>query len=379
MPSDSQPFSLKWTFATASNVRSSPVVVDGVVYVGSDDGRMYALDAATGTQRWSFAVNANMPVRSSATLVDGFLYIGSQGGTAAGQFGYLYKLAANVGTQCWQYRYGTSRLDVDHAPAVNFGVAFARHGGTFVGVSISNGAPLWQYRYNTINRGPLGAAMDGGTLYAPGSDNVLYAADVRDEQQIWRQTGHHCAACIVLLDETRMIYCGGYSVQCHDRATGTRLWRTDLGSGLDFTPDCSPAVGWVWTGASSSQLVFACIKTNLYALRATNGSQLWRRTAAAEFHSSPALVGNMLFIGNDDGRVYALDAATGERVWDYPTGGPVCSSPWIDAHGVLYVGSDDGNVYAFNTGIPEPALWGALPAGLMTWYAVCRRPALPSD
>jgi hypothetical protein len=67
------------------------------------------------------------------------LYIGNQAGSAAGQYGYLYKLDANVGTQCWRYRCGTSRLDVEHVPAVNDGVVFARHGGTFVGVAASNG------------------------------------------------------------------------------------------------------------------------------------------------------------------------------------------------------------------------------------------------
>ena len=45
---------VKWTFPTGDRVVSSPVLHDGVVYVGSDDGHVYAIDAASGRQRWMF-------------------------------------------------------------------------------------------------------------------------------------------------------------------------------------------------------------------------------------------------------------------------------------------------------------------------------------
>jgi outer membrane protein assembly factor BamB len=367
------PFSLKWSFTTGSNVFSSPVVWQGVVYVGSDDGKVYALDATTGTQRWAFAANANLPVRSSATIADGFVYMGNQAGSAAGQYGYLYKLDATVGTQCWQYRYGTSRVDVDTSPAVNFGVVFARHGGTFNGVAVSNGQEVWRYRFHTLNKGPLGPAMDGGILYAPGADNLHFAANVRDEQELWYKVGNHCGACIVPVDETRHLYVFGYAASCRNRQTGNTIWSKSFGSGLDVTPYCTPAVGPVQLGANTSNLVFACIQTNLIAMDVNNGNKLWQWTHTAEFRSSPSLVGNMLFLGCDDGYIYALNAATGAIIWQYKTGGMVCSSPWIDAQGVLYVGSDDGRVYALNTGVPEPAVGGMLAVLATSLYAMLGR------
>jgi formylglycine-generating enzyme required for sulfatase activity/outer membrane protein assembly factor BamB len=370
------PFSLKWTFATGSNVFSSPVVWQGVVYVGSDDGKVYALDATAGTQRWAFTANANLPVRSSATIADGFVYMGNQAGGAAGQFGYLYKLDASVGTQCWQYRYGTSRVDVDTSPAVNFGVVFARHGGTFNGVSVSNGQEVWRYRFRTLNKGPLGPSMDGGILYGPGSDNLHFAANVRDEQELWYKVGNHCAACIVLVDATRQIYAFAYSVSCRNRQTGSSIWTKNFGSGLDVTPYCTPAVGPVRLGANTSNLVFACSQTNLIAMDVNNGNKLWQWVHTAEFRSSPSLVDNVLFLGCDDGYVYALNAATGAIIWQYKTGGMVRSSPWIDAQGVLYVGSDDGTVYALNTGVPEPAAWSAvLATATGLWRVIAHKSA----
>ena len=54
----------------------------------------------------------------------------------------------------------------------------------------------------------------------------------------------------------------------------------------------------------------------------------------------------MIYIGSGDDSVYALNAATGAKLWSYHTGNQVFSSPTV-ANGVVYVGSGDGNMYAF--------------------------------
>ena len=67
-------------------MHSSPTVLDGVVYVGSEDGNVYAADAATGALRWSYQTGAG--VHSSPTVLDGVVYIGSGDS-------YLYALDAS--------------------------------------------------------------------------------------------------------------------------------------------------------------------------------------------------------------------------------------------------------------------------------------------
>src|SRR5689334_17197744 len=57
---------VKWAFATPAPILSSPAVADGVVYFGSDDERLYAVDAATGREKWK--VPAGGPVRSSPAV-----------------------------------------------------------------------------------------------------------------------------------------------------------------------------------------------------------------------------------------------------------------------------------------------------------------------
>jgi outer membrane protein assembly factor BamB len=63
--------------------------------------------------------------------------------------------------------------------------------------------------------------------------------------------------------------------------------------------------------------------------------------------SSPAVTDTVIYFGGQDGHFYALDRATGRKLWDSPTGGKITSSPAV-ANGTIYVGSHDGKLYAFN-------------------------------
>jgi outer membrane protein assembly factor BamB len=61
--------------------------------------------------------------------------------------------------------------------------------------------------------------------------------------------------------------------------------------------------------------------------------------------SSPALSDTAVYVGSDDGRLYAIDIATGQELWNFPTGDRITSSPAY-ANGTVYVGSYDGKLYA---------------------------------
>ena len=63
------------------------------------------------------------------------------------------------------------------------------------------------------------------------------------------------------------------------------------------------------------------------------------------FRSSPAVAGGMIYIGSLDGRLYALDARTGQEKWSFKTDGDVYSSPAV-AGGVVYFVDTEGYLYA---------------------------------
>jgi uncharacterized repeat protein (TIGR01451 family) len=64
-----------WSYATDNQVESSPALADGVVYVGSDDGNTYALNASTGAKLWSYTTGSNK--ESSPAVANGVVYTGS--------------------------------------------------------------------------------------------------------------------------------------------------------------------------------------------------------------------------------------------------------------------------------------------------------------
>ena len=94
---DSDSGTEEWSFETEKYINSSPTVADETVYVGSDDGNLYAVDGATGIEEWSFETGGM--VISSRRVVDGTVYIGSGAGT-------LYAVDAATGTEKWAFETG---------------------------------------------------------------------------------------------------------------------------------------------------------------------------------------------------------------------------------------------------------------------------------
>jgi hypothetical protein len=87
---------------------------------------------------------------------------------------------------------------------------------------------------------------------------------------------------------------------------------------------------------------------NLYALNAATGARVWSYTTSYRVISSPAVANGIVYVGSDDNNLYALNATAGVLAWKYTTGFHVYSSPAV-ANGVVYVGSEDDSVYAFGT------------------------------
>src|SRR6185369_1603359 len=77
-PGPKQLAGVKWTFKTAGPIVASPAIADGVVYIGSLDAYLYAIDQETGKEKWKY--KSRMPIASSAAVVDGTVYFVSSSG-----------------------------------------------------------------------------------------------------------------------------------------------------------------------------------------------------------------------------------------------------------------------------------------------------------
>jgi outer membrane protein assembly factor BamB len=101
-----------WDYAAGGGVASSPAVASGVVYVGSGDGRVYALDASDGNVRWDYATGGD--VASSPAVADGVVFVGSYDGK-------VYAVNASDGGLVWSYATGEMVLS---SPAVANGMVY---------------------------------------------------------------------------------------------------------------------------------------------------------------------------------------------------------------------------------------------------------------
>ena len=328
----------KWKFRTGGLVRSSPVVADGTVYIGSDDKHFYALDAATGTVRWK--KDTGGPVAATATVTDSTVYVGSKSG-------YFYALDATTGEEKWRYVKDSKRPErfpISTSPAVAFGVVFfgvGRWHGHLSGLDATTGEEVWRLRRYTPNGGMLGPTIEGTRLYVPVNDITLLAVDIRTEIPVVSGHGNHCQASLAI--ENGIVYynTGKSCILYSQQDLKTRLHHVYVkGGGLAFFPQSGPAV-------HDGHSYFAKGDHNLYAVHCRDGKAKtqWSWPTPALVRSSIAIAGDYVYFGCDDGHLYALERSKGKEAWKFKTGAPVVSSPCL-ADGVLYVGSDDGHVYA---------------------------------
>src|ERR1700760_3428590 len=148
---------VKWKFHTDGEVVSSPAVVSGVVYVGSNDGKVYAIDAATGSMRWKFKTGAR--VSSSPAVANGMVYFGSYDG-------FFYAVDAATGTLRWKFaNAGEHRYTATHL-----------HGSLPVGEAMPD--PFDVYLSSP--------AVWQDAVYFGSGDGNIYALDAKSGTVKWR-------------------------------------------------------------------------------------------------------------------------------------------------------------------------------------------------
>ena len=317
---------------------SSPGVAGDLVYVGAGvDIMAFNRTGCTGqcNYRWLATLNSN--VESSPAIAGGVVYI-----TSVAESSKLYAFDAAGGPANCDAQFRTcSPLwtaaveGSPTSPAVANAVAYVGGSGLFVfdaagvtGCAAKQCQPLWAgITGAAITSSP---AVTGTTAYVGSNDGKLYAFDA---------TGSDA-------------HCSGTPRVCDP------LWTAATNGAVHSSPAVSGST--VYVGSDDGKL---------YAFDATGSDAdcsgtprvcdpLWTATTNGAVRSSPAVANGVVYVGSDDGNVYAYDARgqvncsaqskTCTPLWSASTGGAVKSSPAV-ANGFLYVGSDDGKLYAFAT------------------------------
>ena len=318
-----------WKYQTGDKIYASPAVVDGVVYIGSLDGNVYALDADSGAELWSSNVGVH---ESSVAVAGGVVYVGSMEDHG------IHALSAKTGEQLATYPTG---LWVQSSPAVVDRVVYV---GSYDGSVYALNAHthlLWTYQTGYfVYSSP---AVDHGVVYIGSLDDNVYALDASTGTELWRYTtGDQIYSSPAVANG--VVYIGSYdhNVYALNAQTGALLWRYATGWAIGSSP--AVADGAVYIGSNDHKV---------YALDANTGALLWSfPTGAMEEGASPAVANGVVYFGSEDHNFYAVNARTGALLWKHKTGNLIVGSPAV-VNGVVYIGSLDDNVYAF-----------ALPAGL---------------
>src|SRR5665647_1838846 len=313
----------KWSYTTGGIVYSSPAISNGMVYVGSYDGNVYALNAADGTKVWSYVTGGTA---SSPAVANGLVYIG-------GTDGYIYALNAADGTKLWSYWIGYGNAGFS-SPAVDNGVVYVgSQDHNVYALNAADGTKLWSYATgDAVYSCP---AVANGVVYTGSGDGNVYALNAADGTKLWSYaTGGWVYSCPAVANG--VVYTGitNGNVYALNAADGTKLWSYAIGRSVTSSPAVANGVVYV-----------ANANSNVYALNAADGTKLWSYAIGAGGFSSPAVANGVVYVGSTDHNVYALNAADGTKLWSYATGEAVYSSPAVD-NGVVYVGSFDNNVYA---------------------------------
>jgi outer membrane protein assembly factor BamB len=334
--------SVLWTFGTGDAIWSSPIVSSGVVYFGSDDMSLYAVDTTTHQLRWKFATGG--VIRSRPAVADSMVYISSDDGV-------LHALEASSGTEKWNAAIGSANVrtggkdDVgmgydyqQSSPTVADGVVYVGSGAAEVDAfEAATGKQVW--RFETASRVRSTPAISDGKVFVGDGSGLLHALDAKTGSELWNAQGCDIPSPAV---SNGLVYCGSrgtLEVRAWDIQTGELRWQFSAGHSW---VDSSPRVvdGTLYIGSSDA--------ATLFALDPQTGELKWKFNLGGYAWCTPAVSQGVVYIGSFmpgvTGNFYAVDAQTGQQKWTLPVPYGVVSSPVV-VDGVIYFGGMDGNLY----------------------------------
>lgn len=290
-----------WKFQTGGAIWGSPAFYDGVVFTGSDDGNLYAVEAGTGKKKWAFSTEGLVRSRPAfdASQEDAHVFFTSDEG-------YIYALKAGNGEQVWRMDIGNGtdqsvRKNIDSSPEPT--------------------------GYDYVQSSPV---FSEGRVYVGSADGNIYALKADTGEVLWTyQTGAQVRATPTIANGT--VYVGSWDRYMYalKADTGELAWQTLLGGQIQTT------------ALVSENLVYtASRKASVVALDNTTGKLQWEFYYGQNMwvESSPVLVDSMLYIGSSGSHmIFGLDKQTGDKKLAHVIGQFCWSRPLIVDQS-LYIG-----------------------------------------
>ena len=348
---------------------SISISYNGILYLGSNDGYVYARDSITGSLKWQTRVSnssnynlisPNSLYTTPAIGLDGTIYIGSNEG-------YLFALDPSAGNINWSYNAGyplQSSPMIDTSGCIYFGA------GTKVfalGDAGYKAYPKWLSPFETgtnVNSSP--AMSSTGYVYFGSDNGNVYAVHRFTGIQKWLRStnlpsGVHPVYTSAAVDNSDNVIIGNGSymdgtLYCLDGLTGTILW--------DETYDDPKNGPFYNTPAIKGDTVYMSTIPYVYAINRTTGVKQWSFSSENCYYTSPIIdASGRIYVASlqnrdtiygtglqkNDGILHCLNSVNGSLLWQVKIcGNGRLAPPVISSNGVIYTSSTANAIYAIS-------------------------------
>lgn len=343
-----------WTFRTAGSIGATPVAYGNNLLVGSSDRTFQAIDLTSGEILWSMATEdeiltpaglgtADMGESTSALVI----VVGDDGNVRARD-----PLSADV-AQAWP----PTRLGapIRSSPVVDGQHAYvATTAGVVYALDLSSGAVVWQYP--AADEEPLGAIVADLTL----DDGIIYVGTQEGTfHQINTDGSLHCEATkpgplevnpVVVDGQVFIVVAGTVEILpvgvCEVLVSDMRQYLNPDGA-LEVAPAIVGDIMYLPNGDFLLAIDHTMVGEAVSSPDELDHWSAGKVNAGGKIVSPPVVTNDAVYFGTENGLVYAVDADTGDPLWDQPwqADSYVRASPVV-LDGVVYIASGDGTVYA---------------------------------
>ncbi|HEY7420361.1 MAG TPA: PQQ-binding-like beta-propeller repeat protein [Ktedonobacteraceae bacterium] len=318
--------------ANTAIVQPTPVSTASAsgIYISSeaagqpDNYLISRLDLTSHRIIWSKPIGT---LTSSIVVQENTVYVSAIAGPY-GKHDYndVYAFDATNGTLRWQSTVSQALDNKLTTPAVSGDTVYVlSQDGTVSALSTSKGKLLWSYKTKTLYN-PGDVTVANGIVYATVRTG-LFAINATSGKLVWSQQTDPTQILVSPDAVGNSVYLASYSVPPHQ--TGIAH------SGLVYSYDAKsgtlnwqhPIDDWVGTPTIVNGIVYAgSYDTNLYALKASDGSELWHYTTGGQIFASPLVSNNVVYVeasGNAtidqpstvNPALFAIDATKGTKLW----------------------------------------------------------------
>jgi outer membrane protein assembly factor BamB len=296
-------------------------IINSAAYFVGSDGYVHALNASTGEEIWKHSFGSAV---YSPTVDKDIVYV-------VGSNGNLYALNAKTGSELWSYPVGGFNC----VPMVEDGVVYESGAGYMYEIDAVSGSLLKQIYMSGLN-----PTLSNKKIYMPrGLNGGLSAIDAGTGNNLWGYGGGFiCVSNPAVAQGT--VYVGDefYILSALDANSGALKWRvqrdSDNGGGGGSPTFCNGSVYMV------------SYNYELFCFDATDGRIKWRKSSLGTIYN-PVAYDDIVYV-SDPQNLYALDGKTGNEKWRFAAMYNVSFTSCTFANGILYLGDSNGYVYAID-------------------------------